>query len=202
MDKVGGLVPVVYYDLIARIPAGAIFLVALIMATTGMESLGKIPEWTLGVLFFLLSYLIGYLLTTISALLGFILWTPPVLRIISRSLRRPLPTSSANAAFAELYRRIDEIGKERGGEQPILIKMEASAALADNLLAGYVGLVLIVPRFRGYFVEHWPVGVVVLLFFVATILVRRLILIFRQDELYDLIFGKERQAGGADSGAC
>lgn len=197
-----GLVPEVYYDVIARFCAGAPFVSYLVWRTKLLEVLDAVK---LGVLLVLGSYLLGHLLSTVSAILNVIIWRPWFLKwIVGRMpLDNPFADDSFRAGFHELYKRIDSIGKRDANGGTLLKKMEAGAALSDNLLSG-----LMLFAAAKVYSDGWPswrvlgaLGVLGIIL-VVTVVLRRMVLIGRQDTLWSsLLLGKdaaERSAGNTE----
>jgi hypothetical protein len=155
-DDVSGLVPEIYYDLIARIAPGVLTTIALlaphyeeIQRTTGL----KLTELSFTAIFFLVGfgYIVGHLLTTISLAINFIICEPYLLYLrwkgkppVPTSLRYPFHSNNTLAIFSELYERIDLISKKDRSGGVILKKMEAGSALTDNLVSGWIVLVIYV----------------------------------------------------------
>lgn len=191
-DTSVGLVPEVYYDVIARFCAGAPFVVYLTWRNGLLKDLDAVK---LGVILALGSYLLGHILATISAILNAIIWRPAVLKwIVSRMpLDNPFADDSFRAGFHELYKRIDSIGRRDANGGTLLKKMEAGAALSDNLLSGF--LLFTAAKFILDGLPSWPKvvafsGFGVLL--VVTVVLRRMVLIGRQDTLWtSLVTGKD-----------
>ncbi len=183
-ESSAGLVPELYYDVIARLCAGAPFVGYVIFRT---ESLEDVEAVKLAVVGALASYLLGHFLGTISAGLNWLIWRPCLLKRVIRRipLDHPFSEDSFRDGFHELYKRIDVIGRRDPNGGALLKKMEAGAALSDNLLAG---VLLFGPA---ALVENswriWQALLVVLLIaaiLVSTVILRRMVLIGRQDTLW------------------
>lgn len=193
-----GLVPEVYYDVIARLCAGAPFVAYIAWRNEALEDLDVVK---LGVLLVLGSYLLGHLLSTVSAALNVIIWRPRFLKwIVGRMpLDNPFSDQSFRTGFHELYKRIDAIGKRDANGGTLLKKMEAGAALSDNLLSGFMLFTAAkfysdgLPSGRGLVAVSGFAAVLV-----VTVVLRRMVLIGRQDTLWSsLASGRDNAEGGA-----
>lgn len=79
-DDVSGLVPELYYDLIARISPGVLFI--LVVSTPYYNSIKQsgsfnLTDFTSLVLLVGLGYLAGHMLTTVSVILNAVIWNRP-----------------------------------------------------------------------------------------------------------------------------
>ncbi len=103
-----GLVPEIYYDVIARLRPGAPFVA---LAFRSFSELRSLPVATMAAAAIFGSYLVGHLLATISAIWNPVLWNRLVLGRAITTLHQlhPLGETSVLSAFHELYRRIDYI---------------------------------------------------------------------------------------------
>jgi hypothetical protein len=182
-----GLVPEIYYDVIARLCAGAPFVALVFWAYPAMRALSAVA---LGLVAAFGGYLAGHLLAALSALWNPLLWNRFLFgRIISRlKLVNSFSSGSPTLLFHELYCRIDYISNRDSNGGAILKKMEAGSQLSDNLLSGF--LVAVATRY--FFVGGltakeallaWALGVVLL----VSVVLRRIILVGRQDSLYTLL---------------
>jgi hypothetical protein len=132
--ELAGLVPSVYYDLIARVLAGAPF--ALAIAWTEREDLIKVKDVPgAGSLLILLpagaSYLCGILLTPICGWTGL-----PVQMLFSSKFDghwwMPISVSRTVSDW------LDEVGLWNPSIGATLAKMQAEAVLCENLCGGYL----------------------------------------------------------------
>jgi hypothetical protein len=188
MDSIRGLVPEIYYDMIARVAAG-VPLVAILFAPSleNMESVSNAASFLLLLGF---GYVTGHLLTTISILHNVAVWNPAVLRRVKRHLRlkHQILSNSPLRAFDEVYHRIDWAAKRDPNAGAIMKKMEAGATLSDSLLSGW--LILLLYQLCGGRV-HWLidpgwypwVAAAVTFGLLATAFFRRVAFIARQDSL-------------------
>jgi len=183
-----GLVPEIYYDVIARLCAGAPFVAIVFWAYPEMRTLSAVA---LGLVVAFGSYLVGHLLSAISGLWNLplwrlILWAATKLKL-KITLKNDFDSTSPLVVFHELYCRIDYISSLDSNGGAVLKKMEAGAQLSDNLLSGFLVLILVRCLKSGglTLTEGWvafAVGGVLL----VSVLQRRIILIGRQDTLFTL----------------
>ncbi|SRR5258707_13633476 len=182
-----GLVPEIYYDVIARLCAGVPFVALTLWY---YPSLRILPPIALGIAASFGSYLIGHLLATVSALWNLLIWNPAVLRrvIPKLHLSTPLATTSVVAAFGEVYKHIDYVANHDSNAGAILKKMEASAQLSDNLFSGFV-LIAMVRWITGPQPSRTDVFAALMLTaaLLLTVVLRRLILLGRQDMLFSIL---------------
>jgi hypothetical protein len=185
-----GLVPEIYYDVIARLCAGAPFVAVAFWAYPAMRTLSALA---LGLVAAFGSYLVGHLLAAISALWNPLLWNRVVLGrfIAGLKLANPFSSDSPRRVFHELYCRIDLIASRDSNGGAILKKMEAGSQLSDNLLSGFLVVVAARALYSGGLTlgETGLASALAVVLLVSVVL-RRLILIGRQDSLYTLL-GKE-----------
>jgi hypothetical protein len=186
-DSELGLVPEIYYDVIARLCAGAPFVA---LALWYYPSIRVLPPVGLAIAAAFGSYLVGHLLATVSAVWNPLLWNRWFLGWWARRLHlvNAFGKTSPVASFHEIYRRIDHIASRDANGGAILKKMEAGAQLSDNLFSGY--LVIVVANYvigkqltRLEVVATVSLGLLLLL----TVILRRLILIGRQDSLFSVL---------------
>jgi len=190
-----GLVPEIYYDVIARLCAGAPFVALAFWSYPPARVLSAIE---VGLISAFGSYLIGHLLAAVSSVWNLLLWNSVFLKIFIKPLHltNSFSSDSPRSVFNELYCRIDYISSRDSNGGAILKKMEAGSQLSDNLLSGF--LVLVVSRcvYAGGLTPSeaaaaWLLGIVLL----VSVILRRTILIGRQDSLYSLVRDTEsRQA--------
>jgi hypothetical protein len=187
MDTIRGLVPEIYYDMIARVAAG-VPLVAVLFAPPPdqLESVSNAASFVLLLGF---GYIAGHLLTTISVFLNLLVWNPWILRRLKRGLLKDkIASDNPWRAFEEVYHLIDRTAKADPNAGAIMKKMEAGATLSDNLLSGWL-VILAYQQFGGR--VHWLidppwypwVALMVTLGLVATVWFRRVAFILRQDSL-------------------
>jgi hypothetical protein len=201
-DGASGLIPEIYYDLIARISPSVLIIVLLFAPfykeIEGLTSL-KLTDFTFVIILIGFGYLVGHLLTTISLALNLILWDVFLFRF-KRSLRKKLiyqfQSNSVIGIFAELYQRIDWVAKEDNSGGVILKKMEAGSALTDNLLSGWIIIVFCYNVFPKYTTLMFnPLKNLLVVSSISTLLLlssifRRLALILRQEGLLKLLHFK------------
>jgi hypothetical protein len=189
-----GLVPEIYYDVIARLCAGVPFVALTLWY---YPSLRILPSIALAVAVAFGSYLIGHLLATVSALWNLLLWNPRFLRFVIPKLHlsNPFPTTSFVAAFNEVYKRIDYVANRDSNAGALLKKMEAGAQLSDNLFSGFV-VVVVTKWIMGPQPCQMHVVAAILLTAVllTTVIVRRIILIGRQDMLFSILSSADASA--------
>lgn len=188
MDSIRGLVPEIYYDMIARVAAG-VPLIAILF-TPPLDRLESVSNAASFVLLLGFGYIAGHLLTTISVFLNLVFWNPWILRRVKRrlGLKREIEPDNPLRAFDEVYHRIDRAAKADANAGAIMKKMEAGATLSDNLLSGW--LVILSYQLLGGRVE-WLIdamwrpwaALAVTLGLIATAYVRRVAFIVRQDSL-------------------
>lgn len=191
-DNLTSLVPVVYYDLIARVASGAPFV--LIAATVmGIEIWDL--EFAFVIIVFGGGYLLGTLLSTLSAIVNIALWNTWTIRAVNRFLqlnRRLSPR--ATRAFNEVYDRIDRVTGVSRYEGSVLEKMEAGAACADNLFSGVLVLLLLeAADVLSLMSVGWYVALLSLLLF--TMILRRLLLVGRLDSVCERLGIEEDRSG-------
>jgi hypothetical protein len=198
-----GLVPEVYYDVIARVCAGAPLLGLAVYEYDRRNARLDLSSVAIVFIFVFGSYLIGHVLGTVSAIWNVLLWRRWLIKLVMHWM----PTTegglhtdlrkSLRPGFHELYRRIDRIAKKDNNGGTILKKMEAGAALSDNLFSGFIvflglragGFVMFVSfRDTTQVIGTVLVGVTLL----SSVLLRRAVLIGRQDSLWDLHFGGQK----------
>ena len=188
MDSIRGLIPEIYYDMIARVAAG-VPLVAILFAPP-LDRLESVSNAASFVLLLGFGYIAGHLLTTISVFLNLVLWNRRILRPVKRRLRLKHEITPDNPlrAFDEVYHRIDRAAKADASAGAIMKKMEAGATLSDNLLSGWLIILLyqqVGGRVEWLIDAGWRpwVALAVTLGLLATCYVRRVAFIVRQDSL-------------------
>jgi hypothetical protein len=189
MDNLKGLIPEIYYDMIARVAAGVPFVAILVSPPLG--SLEKYSNTASFILLIGIGYIAGHLLTTISVGLNLILWCWPILDRIQRCARliRPFTRQPTLQVFDLAYQRIDWAAGQDASAGAILKKMEAGAGLSDNLLSGWLTLVL----YRtlggriGWAIDlgcwNWPILILVSLVLICSVYTRRAAFIIREDRI-------------------
>lgn len=180
------LVPEVYYDVIARILAGAPFV------GYSLYTRGFIKEFGGGgslIAFVCGSYLTGHVLATASAAMNAFLWRKWVLGwLLDRiPLHHKFDRDSLRSDFRSLYSRIDYIAKHNNNWGTILKKMEAGAALSDNLFCGFCLFAILYGLQTGFSRREGEVAIAVGLLLLGTVVLRRMVLIGRQDTLMTLL---------------
>lgn len=182
-----GLVPEIYYDVIARLCAGAPFVALAFWKYAGLRGLSAVA---LGLVAAFGSYLIGHLLAAVSAFWNPVLWNRWVLRRALRvlDLSNAFASDVPRVVFHELYCRIDLIAARDANGGAILKKMEAGAQLSDNLLSGFfVAIAAHAIYEKGLTFREGLVAVVLAVVLLSSVFLRRMILIGRQDSLFTLM---------------
>jgi len=179
-------VPEIYYDLIARICSGTPFVLALIWIYGWYASFLKgIDTLLLILLIGGAGYVAGHLLTTISAIWNGFVWRKWMVNRLCRGLDlyNPFPSGSLARGFLNIYKRIDLIAKHDKTGGAVLKKMEAGAAMTDNLLSGYLVLLGLSASTKGW--KTIPLGWsgFLLALLIASVVLRRALLVARQDAL-------------------
>jgi hypothetical protein len=185
-----GLVPEIYYDVIARLCAGAPFVGLVFWAFPKLQTL---PVLALGLVAAFGSYLVGHLLAGVSAVWNVMLWHRWLFgRLVAQlKLANPFSSDSPRLLFQELYCRIDFVTSRDSNGGAVLKKMEAGSQLSDNLLSGFLIVVAARAGVAGGFTPNegrlvFAFGTILL----VSVVLRRLILIGRQDSLYTLLRDK------------
>ncbi|SRR5260370_16091641 len=181
LKEIGSVIPSVYYDLIARVTAGAPFAVVLLDSNhaklTEMEPMiGKA-----GILLMLLlgSYLVGMLLTPISSIfeLPFMWFSRRALGLQSYSLMKGSYEQTKRMA------QVSAADKESGTTEN---KMAAEAVLFRNLFAGF----LILLGLRCVHLVDFPLSpakyALLLLSLLIALVHRRVVHIGRQKAFYEI----------------
>jgi hypothetical protein len=158
LEKLGGVIPSLYYDIIARIIPGCVLIAAFAWnGESTINSLLKDATFGSGFFFLLGGYVVGMLLTTIALFFDFVWW------MVAK--RRPCELLSPwEAALL-----IDKIGHINPTAGITLFKMFAEVTFFENLLAGLIvfwaaRIHLSVPLDHpNYCVLHLAVGIVVFL---------------------------------------
>jgi hypothetical protein len=193
-DHVTGLIPEIYYDLIARVAAGVPLVLIFVFQNYSVLEAAKISvtDWTFFTAVLGLGYLVGHFLTTISVVLNALIWTP-ILSILMRKAvlsNYKFKSTSPQAIIGELYHRIDWVARKDKSGGVVLKKMEAACALTDNLLSAWLLVVLYV-NFIGPIDVGLKIGVLqsilIALFLIISMAIRRIILIARQDSFLQLL---------------
>lgn len=193
MDNLKGLIPEIYYDMIARVAAGVPFVAILV--SPSLDQLEKYSNAASFILLFGLGYIAGHVLATISTALNLIVWSPWLIRLGQKwmGLTHTFQSNRTLQVFDVVYQRLDWAAQKNDNAGAILKKMEAGAALSDNLLSGW--LVLMTYRFLGGTIgwamslEGWGWGAAWLIAVVllASVWVRRGAFMVRQDRLIELL---------------
>ena len=206
MDNAGGLVPEIYYDLIARMASGAPFV--LLVLFLYQFNYDKMDGFLAFGIFIGLSFVTGHVLSTLSAALNYWCWPRGVLnRLVRRAkILHPLDTTSATRMFDDIYTRIDLISLKYGDLSTILKKMEAGASLSDNLFSGWLlfSLIAIICIWLGdgdlrYELfpnwSDWQLYLVLIAIaglLLATVVVRRVVFVTRQDRIWSIYLELDR----------
>lgn len=199
MDSIRGLIPEIYYDMIARVAAG-VPLVAILFAPPP-DQLERVSNAASFVLLLGLGYIAGHLLTTISFLLNLVIWCPWVLRRVKHrlNLKHEIISDNPVRAFEEVYRRIDKVAKADPNAGAIMKKMEAGATLSESLLSGWL-IILLYQLFGGR--VYWSIDAgwygwvagAVTVGLIMTAYLRRGAFIVRQDGLLSAL-DQDRPSG-------
>jgi hypothetical protein len=182
-QSVGKVVPSVYYDLIARVCAGVPFLALLLWAQR--ESFKDLVSsaWIGFILLLGAGYLAGLLLTSLSLLWSALIGLP------ARTIFR-MPTADWRHGS-----RNDEIAAKDKEAGATLAKMQAEATLCQNLLSGF--LVLLIANDTGTFSvsalsAHGPMyRWVIFLALLAAAVFRTVAYLGRQNSLYKIYLPKK-----------
>lgn len=202
MDSIRGLVPEIYYDMIARVAAG-VPLVAILFAPPPGQ-MDRVSNASSFILLLGFGYIAGHLLTTVSFFLNLFLWNPWILRPLKRwlALKHEIRPDNPLRAFNEIYDRIDRTAKVDPNAGAIMKKMEAGATLSDSLLSGWL-IIQFYQLFGGrvqWMIDarwHPWVATAVTLGLIATVYVRRVAFIVRQDSLLSAL--ELKQGAGAQA---
>lgn len=189
MDDVKGLVPEIYYDMIARIAAGVPFVAILI--SPNLSEIERVSNFKSFALVFGLGYIAGHLLATVSVVVNQVLWNPVLLQLTLRlaNLKHGFKSHWPLRVLDESYERVDNAARVDKSAGAIMKKMEAGAALSDNLLSGWI-IILICRELSGN--VSWLSGlgswrsieiISITLLLVISVYVRRAAFIVRQDRL-------------------
>ncbi|MGD0786152.1 MAG: hypothetical protein ABR969_10115 [Sedimentisphaerales bacterium] len=144
-ESVSKVVPEIYYDLISRLIPGLAFVLCLDTLRDLLFSWSTKCGQIITVIAFLLAgYLIGLMLSALAALFNLIFWSflKPQWLCKWAGATLDLP-SSPFKAFAKSYQLIDNLKKTDALAGAVLTKMEATAALSDNLLCGLIALMIL-----------------------------------------------------------
>jgi hypothetical protein len=193
-DDLTGLIPEIYYDLIARVAAGVSVLVFIISPT--WEHIENSANMTTFIALLGLGYVVGHLLTTVSIMLNGLIWNRYVLYFAKKiiPLNYNFEMNSARKIFDKIYTRIDWVARQDKSGGAILKKMEAGAALTDSLLSGWV-VVLIYSGFTGQIgwgmgfdnTRNWLLITLVTALLLLSVPIRRALLIIRQDRILHIL---------------
>ena len=108
--------------------------------------------------------------------------------ITKLQLRNGFASASPRLVFNELYCRIDYISSRDSNGGAVLKKMEAGLQLSDNLLSGFLIFVSIYwVKSRGLTTTEACLALALGIVLVVSVVLRRLILIGRQDSLFTLL---------------
>jgi hypothetical protein len=202
MDSIKGLIPEIYYDMIARVAAG-VPLVAILFSPS-FEDVERVSNAATFILLLGFGYIAGHVLTAISTALNLVLWNPIFVRIVQNKakLRFRFENYNTMRVFDVIYQRIDWAAQKDANSGAIMKKMEAGAALSDNLLSGWL-VILAHQTFGGVLqwsigLQSWNLSIMALVtgVLILSVYVRRGALIVRQDRLLDLLGYDETMAGG------
>lgn len=184
-NTMSGLVPEIYYDLIARVAAGVpLVLIAISQDITPIGATNlNLSNWTVFMLVLGVGYLVGHFLTTIStAINGVICWPALVLVKKLNLLHYDFRSLAPWQVIRGVYQQIDLVASKDGSGGTVLKKMEASCALTDNLFSGWL-LLLVYGEFVGSIkvlcnLGPWHV-IMISSFLVISMWLRRMILFAR-----------------------
>lgn len=167
LDAVLGVIPAIYYDLIARICPGIAFWLGLSINESRAFSLSgassMVPDNVL--LLVVLSYLSGIVLTGFA-----IFWDYATLGLflaLGTRFSGSLGLTSAGGLptqWMDIARKMDEIAKKNDEAGRTVTKSLAEVALCENLLTGLIALILIrLCLGSGFFVDLSKHGLPLLL---------------------------------------
>lgn len=189
MNDIKGLVPEIYYDMIARVAAG-VPLVAILVSPTIAE-LEKMSNAASFILLIGLGYIAGHLLTTVSSAWNMIIWRTAIIKFVESafSLKFKFTEGGPLSVFDVMYQRIDWATNESPNSGAILKKMDAGATLSDSLLSGWI-FILIYQWCGGVIrwpwgLNYWHPGILLLVtaILILTVGMRRVTFIVRQDRI-------------------
>jgi hypothetical protein len=197
-DGVRGLIPEIYYDLIARVASGVPFVVAFgSQFISKPEDLEKLVNPTSFLILTGLGFVAGHLLTTISYAVNHVILCPCIVRWLLKRIKLQFSFRSFIflEIFEEVYEHIDWATKTDPTSGTLLKKMEAGAALTDNLLSTWLilGVCLACGGQFPWWVSEFDLASQVAIYFIigvvlaASVLVRRASLIFRQDRILKIL---------------
>lgn len=137
LKAIGEVIPSVYYDLIARVAAGVPFVLLGACEANGIAHQWKDTVGTTGLLLLMLvgSYLVGLLLSSFSGIFDL-----PV-RLFMRK-RLGLGQESLEDDSYTVVRWMNDICVEDKEAGATLVKMMAEKTLCQNLLAGFLIVIL------------------------------------------------------------
>jgi hypothetical protein len=201
------LLPSVYYDLIARVCAGVPFL-ALVLWTKRQSLDGLVSSSWVGFLLLLgAGYIVGLLLTPFTLFWSILIGLPTQI-ILFKKFREALWSRFLNKKsadgkkgivddFSSLWSQYDEIAKANKEAGTTIAKMAAEATLSQNLLSGFVVLIIadeekmhLMPSLGDRDAEYrWAIFLALL----ASAIFRTVAYLGRQDGLYrDYSLDKKR----------
>jgi hypothetical protein len=190
ITSLASIVPELYYDLIARIAAGAP-LVAYLFWRTDLHKtlLNEVGPFWLFAISVTASYLISHSLGPVSAVINKVIWPKFLLRrmINQIDLAYSISEDSLDCTFLAVYRRIDLISKYNANGGTLLKKMEAGAALSDNLFAGFLLANITTCVLTGKLLAGVTTTILIGILLLFSIYLRRMILIGRQDSLFAIL---------------
>jgi hypothetical protein len=194
-DDISGLIPEIYYDLIARVAAGV--SVIAVITSPSWSQIQQLETVTLFIALLGVGYVVGHLLTTVSVLLNAIIWRPWFVKFTMQfvpELKYGFDSIPAGGIFTIVYARIDWVAKKDRSGGSVLKKMEAGAALTDSLLAGWAiaGMCYLLTNTVPWGWRFANARDIVLFILVTVLLlfsvpIRRLIFIVRQDRILKML---------------
>jgi hypothetical protein len=182
LHSLAELIPTAYYDLIARVCAGAPLLVLLLWGRRELSDYFP-PKGGAGFLLLLgAGYLAGLLLTTFSTLWSMIFGLP-----VWVMLHQPIGEFLKGRTS-----RNDKIAEKNKEAGTTLAKMQAEATLCQNLLTAFLLLIIVKAEHNSWVpaLDHLRGGYrcAALLILLATAVVRTGLYLGRQSTLYNDYF--------------
>ena len=143
LGSLSQLIPSVYYDLIARVCAGAPFLVLLLWEDKGSLRDLASNAWVGFLLLMGAGYLAGLVLTPLSFFWNVLIGLP-IQIMLNKAVTggKRIRLSSLMVTLWPLWSRNDEIAAADKEAGTVVAKMQAEATLCQNLLSAYVVLII------------------------------------------------------------
>jgi len=182
-ETIASLIPEIYYDLIARVFSGIPFVMILLWMYDHGKPYRQIEPAQLTLIIIGSGYLAGHLLTTVSTMVNVIIWRKWLIRwMFARlALSNPFRADRLASVILDVYKRVDFIGDYDRPGGAILKKMEAGAAMTDNLLSGTIIIGIIYLIWFRVSTSQFVSGLTFLVLLIFSVVLRRMCLISRQD---------------------